>query len=269
MVSNVEALAGQFGLRGFKDAQRLLMDAASEMRKKGTTPEQLKDIEGIYYHPLFSHNHETRNVVFGSGGKSLLSSRENELLIELEKMPNKFRSKAELLESVFGEGYSLDSVKKNIDRLRDKIEADPQNPRIITSRAKAGYMLNDSSRPPIEKELSQESLEEEVYHHPGFTYYPEKHLAVIGETETFLTPIENAILDFLSRHSNTTVTHEKLNDLWEDEGNGRDPKINVRKQIQLLRDKLDPDKKGRSSEYLVAVNGIGYMLINPRLNNNG
>jgi two-component system KDP operon response regulator KdpE len=51
---------------------------------------------------------------------------------------------SELSESLFGDDYpeATDSIKVNIQRLREKIETDPSNPQIILNRRGLGYMLS-------------------------------------------------------------------------------------------------------------------------------
>lgn len=281
MVSHIERITGILEKRGFpeEDLQEL-KDATRRIRERGTAPEHLEGVmiwdenlgEGIYRHPLFSHNQETGKIVFVSGKENLLSPRKNKFLTELEERPNKFRTAMELFEKVFGEGCSPFIVKKYISLLRKQIEPDPKHPKVITSPAKGGYMFNDPSRKTSIKHesLRQADIEEIVYQHPEFTYYPEQHLVVVGKENFFLSPTEKKLLDLFSRNSNRILTFDRFGNTLEDaegaleEGGGGDNLNDVlKKHIHRLRRKLEPGKAGRDSEYLVSVRGIGYRLNNP------
>ena len=73
-----------------------------------------------------------------------LPNREFELLKFLAENPNIVFSKEQLFEAIWGYDYLGDSatVTVHIGRIRDKIEDDPSNPRIIETVWGAGYRLN-------------------------------------------------------------------------------------------------------------------------------
>ena len=73
-----------------------------------------------------------------------LPNREFELLKFLAENPNIVFSKEQLFEAIWGYDYLGDSatVTVHIGRIRDKIEDDPFNPRIIETVWGAGYRLN-------------------------------------------------------------------------------------------------------------------------------
>ena len=78
-------------------------------------------------------------------GKELkLPNREFELLRFLAENPNIVFSKEELFEKIWGFDYVSDAatVSVHINRLREKIEDDPRNPKIIETVWGAGYRLN-------------------------------------------------------------------------------------------------------------------------------
>lgn len=74
-----------------------------------------------------------------------LPNREFELLRFLAENPNIVFSKEELYEKIWGYEYVSDAatVSVHINRLREKIEDDARNPRIIETVWGAGYRLND------------------------------------------------------------------------------------------------------------------------------
>lgn len=73
-----------------------------------------------------------------------LPNREFELLRFLAENPNIVFSKEELFEKIWGYDYVSDAatVSVHINRLREKIEDDARNPKIIETVWGAGYRLN-------------------------------------------------------------------------------------------------------------------------------
>ena len=73
-----------------------------------------------------------------------MPNREFELLKFLAEHPNIVFSKERLFEAIWGYDYMGDSatVTVHIGRIRDKIEDDPSNPKIIETVWGAGYRLN-------------------------------------------------------------------------------------------------------------------------------
>lgn len=274
MVQQIEAFRGIFRERGIsQEAQELISEFGERLRKIGI-PEFIKDVTIFdanslkYDHPKFIHNRELKTVQL-KGGRDIveLTPTENKLLSEFEDSPNKHRDSMELTERIFGEGYSVKLLNKYIERLRKKLEADPKRPEVLTLE-RHGYIFNDSSRKTskIQAPLKQEDLKEEVYLHPGFTYYPGIRLLVVGETETFLSPIENKLLELLARNSNRIMTYNRFAEMWEDEGYSSVPgKYLIKSHILRLRRKLEPGKSGKNYEYLLAERGLGYRLINQKM----
>ena len=73
-----------------------------------------------------------------------LPNREFELLCFLAQNPNIVFSKEKLFERIWGFDYVSDAaaVSVHINRLREKIEDDPRNPKIIETVWGGGYRLN-------------------------------------------------------------------------------------------------------------------------------
>ena len=82
--------------------------------------------------------------VFKEGQEIKLPHREFELLQFLAKNPNIVFSKEELFEKVWGYDYIGDSatVMVHINRLREKIEEDSKNPKILETIWGVDYRLN-------------------------------------------------------------------------------------------------------------------------------
>ena len=82
--------------------------------------------------------------VYKAGREVEMPNREFELLKFLAENPNIVFSKERLFEAIWGFDYVGDSatVTVHIGRIRDKIEDDPSNPKIIETVWGAGYRLN-------------------------------------------------------------------------------------------------------------------------------
>lgn len=74
-----------------------------------------------------------------------MPNREFELLRFLAENPNIVFSKEELFEKIWGYDYASDAatVSVHVNRLREKVEDDARNPKIIETVWGAGYRLND------------------------------------------------------------------------------------------------------------------------------
>lgn len=82
--------------------------------------------------------------VLVAGQPVSLTPTEFALLIHFARHPGRVFSRNELLETVWGYDFpgDLRTVDVHVRRLRQKIEADPANPMMITTRFGIGYVLN-------------------------------------------------------------------------------------------------------------------------------
>lgn len=82
--------------------------------------------------------------VYNNGRELKLPNREFELLKFLAEHPNIVFSKENLFEAIWGYDYVGDSatVSVHIGRIREKIEDDPSQPKLIETVWGAGYRLN-------------------------------------------------------------------------------------------------------------------------------
>lgn len=82
--------------------------------------------------------------VFKGDRELKMPNREFTLLKYLAERPNFVFSKEQLFEAIWGYGYMGDSatVSVHIGRIREKIEDDPSNPKIIETVWGRGYRLN-------------------------------------------------------------------------------------------------------------------------------
>ena len=78
------------------------------------------------------------------GGAVALTNKEYELLLFLARHPNQIFSREDLYEMIWGLESMGDNitVAVHINRLRDKLEADPSNPQLIQTVWGVGYRLN-------------------------------------------------------------------------------------------------------------------------------
>lgn len=82
--------------------------------------------------------------VFKDKNEIHLTNKEFELLKFLAQHPNRVFSKEELMDKVWGYDYVGDTstVMVHINRLREKIEDDPRDPKMLETIWGAGYRLN-------------------------------------------------------------------------------------------------------------------------------
>ena len=118
-----------------KQYERLTKKGAQE-EKKREQPERIS-VENLVIEP------KTWKV-WKNGTELKLPNREFELLRFLAENPNIVFSKEELFEKIWGYDYVSDAatVSVHINRLREKIEDDARNPKIIETIWGAGYRLN-------------------------------------------------------------------------------------------------------------------------------
>jgi len=104
---------------------------------------------------LVNRQIEVGEISIDLGGKSArcgdrrlsLTAREFDLLAFLASHPGQTFSKVELLRRVWGwEFGDTSTVTVHVRRLREKLEADPSDPKIVLTVGRAGYQLADESR---------------------------------------------------------------------------------------------------------------------------
>lgn len=91
----------------------------------------------------FTHFPEKKQVEI-NGQLIKLTPLENRLLVYLSQRIDEVCTTEDLLQNVWGAGKSEAVVEKGVNRLRKKIEQDPQRPRYILSARGEGYILRDS-----------------------------------------------------------------------------------------------------------------------------
>ena len=82
-----------------------------------------------------------RRRAWRDGVELTLSAREFDLLAVLVGSPGRVFSRAQLLEAVWNTRLSAyeDNVNTHVNRLRNRVEPDPANPRYVLTVRGAGY----------------------------------------------------------------------------------------------------------------------------------
>ncbi|MCT1492895.1 MtrAB system response regulator MtrA [Corynebacterium sanguinis] len=82
-----------------------------------------------------------QHMVTRDGVEIALTPLEFDLLLEMARKPNQVHAREELLESVWGYRNASDTrlVNVHVQRLRSKIEHDPENPEIVLTVRGVGY----------------------------------------------------------------------------------------------------------------------------------
>lgn len=111
------------------------------LTSKGTSHEK-KEPEEIHVQDVIVQVNSWK--VYKKGKEIKMPHREFELLKFLAVNPNRVFSKEQLFEKIWGYDYVGDSatVMVHINRIREKIEDDSKNPKILETVWGAGYRLN-------------------------------------------------------------------------------------------------------------------------------
>lgn len=221
--------------------------------------ERAQGLKGIHDHPNFVHDRGLKSVQFKVRNKPVvrLVHTENMFLTGLEKSPNEFISDAELDERVLGGGHSVNYVRKNVLSLRQKMESDPNMPRVIAIVDGGSCRLIDPSR--------LENLKNEVVHsydRGRIIYYPDLFFVLVNDRRVGLTGIESELLGLLAKNSGEVVEHETIyRALWGDVVELDISKALSIKLIQRVRRKIR-DRQEEGGDYFVisSVHSVGYKM---------
>ena len=89
-----------------------------------------------------------RHIVRRGDEEISLTPLEFDLLVEMARRPTEVFSREELLEKVWGYRHASDTrlVNVHVQRLRSKIETDPENPQIVLTVRGVGYKTGGTTR---------------------------------------------------------------------------------------------------------------------------
>ena len=98
------------------------------------TDEKPLDFDGLAIDP-------SKREVMARGEPATLTAREFDLLYHLAKSPGRVYTRDQLMEMVWGYAFPADTstITVHVRRLREKIEADPANPRYLETVWGVGY----------------------------------------------------------------------------------------------------------------------------------
>ena len=86
---------------------------------------------------------ESSRRVFLKDKEIFLTTKEFDILVYLMNQPDRVFSKEEIFTHIWGEAYGdLSTVTVHIRKLREKIEADPSDPKIIETIWGVGYRFS-------------------------------------------------------------------------------------------------------------------------------
>jgi DNA-binding response OmpR family regulator len=99
-----------------------------------------------YYRAGKIHMDLDRHEVTVNGRLVELTPKEFQILHQFLASPNRLFSRQEMLNKVWGEGYALEehALDVHIHSLRQKIESEPTNPKMIVTVRGIGYKLRSS-----------------------------------------------------------------------------------------------------------------------------
>lgn len=144
VVEGLEAGADDYVLKPFKHKELLARLRARVRRVQRLNPESLRigdltiDVTG----------HE----VHRDGDHIALTPLEFDLLVTLAQSPGTVLSREVLLEQVWGYRHAADTrlVNVHVQRLRAKVELDPENPTVVLTVRGVGYKAGSPDEPPAD-----------------------------------------------------------------------------------------------------------------------
>ena len=108
------------------------------------------------------------------------------------------------------------------------------------------------------RRFDKSGIEETVFKSGDMTFYPERHVAEIGDKTVKLTPKELRLLQYLMSNREKVVNRDKLlNDIWGLDYIGGTRTLDV--HIKNLREKL-----GKHAGKIVTVGRVGYKFSSRR-----
>ena len=138
-IAGLEMGADDYVIKPFS-AQELVSRVRAVLRRTRASREgQSTDEQPLVYDGLTID--PSSRAVFVAGGEQSLTAREFDLLLTLARRPHHVFRRAQLLQSVWGTAEFIDpsTVTVHIRRLREKLELDPGQPRLIRTVWGVGY----------------------------------------------------------------------------------------------------------------------------------
>ena len=137
VVLGLESGADDYVTKPFKPKE-LGARVRARLRRRDDEPDELLEVGDLVI-DVPGH------AVSRNGSEIALTPLEFDLLLALAQRPKQVFSREELLEKVWGYRHSSDTrlVNVHVQRLRSKIEQDPENPRIVLTVRGVGYKTGE------------------------------------------------------------------------------------------------------------------------------
>ncbi len=134
VVRGLEAGADDYIVKPFRHASELVARVRTRLRRTNT------DVSGIISVGDLKIDVQAHQL-FRAGKQIQLTRLEFDLLVALAREPGRVFTRDALLSEVWGYAHSTDTrlVNVHIQRLRSKIERDPENPEIVITIRGVGY----------------------------------------------------------------------------------------------------------------------------------
>ena len=140
VVAGLEAGADDYIVKPFRHPSELVARIRTRLRRS-TLPSTGQVSIGDLKIDMVAHE------VTRAGKKILLTRLEFELLVALAKEPGRVFTREALLSEVWGYHHSTDTrlVNVHVQRLRSKVEVDPDNPEIVLTVRGVGYRAGSTA----------------------------------------------------------------------------------------------------------------------------
>jgi two-component system response regulator MtrA len=134
VVMGLEAGADDYMVKPFRHASDLVARIRTRLRRTNA------DVSGLLMIGDLSIDVNAHEIIRG-GKKIALTRLEFDLLVALAKEPGRVFSRDALLGEVWGYRHSTDTrlVNVHVQRLRSKVEHDPEHPAIVMTVRGVGY----------------------------------------------------------------------------------------------------------------------------------
>jgi two-component system response regulator MtrA len=134
VVRGLEAGADDYMVKPFRHASELVARVRTRLRRTNT------DVSGLLFIGDLKIDVQAHQLL-RNGKQIQLTRLEFDLLVALAREPGRVFTRDALLSEVWGYAHSTDTrlVNVHIQRLRSKIEHDPENPEIVITIRGVGY----------------------------------------------------------------------------------------------------------------------------------
>jgi len=131
-------LTKPFSVRELQARVKAMLRRMDMMKKQESVPNRLLEFDGLSID-------ESKRQVFLEGKAIELTTTEFDLLLFMARKPGLVFSRSQLLDSVWGyqHGGYEHTVNSHVNRLRNKLEQDPSNPKYVLTIWGVGYKFCD------------------------------------------------------------------------------------------------------------------------------